>query len=178
MPRINLTSKGLSWAQPLVTPETLYDEPIQEHASEQPETTFTSHGAPVLGPLPESIGAVLDDANASLSAQLLKGPAIVSTNLAESTPIGFSLYVIVLALVFYSLNLWINVLSKAIAYFNENLAMANWNAVTGPQLTLFALVFTLVLKYSVDVIRFYWSDETKSETSTSTSAASAAGSSL
>ncbi len=167
MPRINLTSKGLSWAQPLVAPEpSVYEDhdadgygAAGQNASQGSETQFTSHGSPVLSPLPDSIGAAFDDPNASgLASQLLKGPSILSANLTDSTPIGFSVYVVMLALVFYSLHLWINVLSKAIAYFSADLAMANWAQLTGPQLTLFSLVFTLVLKYGVDLVRSYWSN--------------------
>ncbi len=179
MPRINLTSKGLAWAQPLLAPDPSvydhnddggFDHGTGPDALQGSETHFTSHGTPVLSPLPDSIGAVLDDANASgLTAQLLKGPSILSANLTDSTPIGFSVYVVMLALVFYSLHLWINVLSKAIAYFSADLAMANWGQVTGPQLTLFSLVFTLLLKYTVDLVRSYWSDLSDSSSAASPS---------
>lgn len=174
MPRINLTSKGLSWAQPLVAPDpSVYDEQDADGygAVQGSETQFTSHGSPVLSPLPDSIGAVFDDPNVSgLASQLLKGPSVLSANLTDSTPIGFSVYVVMLALVFYSLHLWINVLSKAVAYFSADLAMANWAQLTGPQLTLFSLVFTLVLKYGVDLVRSYWSDLPASSKDDSTAA--------
>lgn len=180
MPRINLTSKGLSWAQPLVAPEpSVYEDhdadgygaAAGQSALQGSETQFTSHGSPVLSPLPDSIGAVFEHPNVSgLASQLVKGPSVLSANLADSTPIGFSVYVVMLALVFYSLHLWINVLSKAVAYFSADLAMANWAQLTGPQLTLFSLVFTLVLKYGVDLVRSYWSDLPVSSKDDSTAA--------
>lgn len=124
-----------------------------------PETTFSTHGTPVLGPLPESVvGSGTADHGTGLRAELMKGPPIVAANLADSTPIGFAVYVVVLALVFYALNIWINVLGQMVGHFNKNLAMANWQQLPGPQLTLFALSFTLGIKYIVDVVRSYNND--------------------
>lgn len=162
MPRINLTSKGLSWAQPLIQPDG-EDLSAAPH-DDIPETAYAAHGTPVLGPLPDSIGsetvaapgsAPVDDSDSGVLSQLLKGPAIVSTNLADSTPVGFALYILVLAAVFYSLNLWINVLSHAVSYFDPSLAIANWSQLPGPQLTMISIACTLLIKYVVDVVRSY-----------------------
>jgi len=165
MPRIALTSKGLSWAQPVQQQDAAnsLDDPSPGNYVESPdppavETAYANYGVP-------SLAAPVDgliDASSSSSTQgydIWKGPPVIASNLADSSPVAFSVYLLVLGMVFYALNVWITVFGRGMAHFNPALAMANWIQLPMPQLVLFATVLTLLLKWAIDTARYVWQKE-------------------
>lgn len=169
MPRIPVTSKGLSWGQP---PEPAaptgaaadyYDVPAESmyhpDASGR-EMAFSTSGTPVLGPPPGDPDMAGASTAATFATAPGTAPAVFPANLSESTPLQFFSYLLVLAMIFYCLNLWIAVLGQAITYSNAQLAMASWPALPGAQLLLFAIGFTLLFKYLVDSGRALYAERT------------------